>query len=178
MDRTRSHLNVIASATLLPAAAVVIVSAVLPHKPLDPEGLVVALALTVAVAGAYRFPIHVQVSSKVYVSSIALFLLAALLPPSVAGVAAAFGVLAGELDLRSHTHNPLPAIVTQSSRIALSTALASLLVHTLPSASQIPWPLIVAAGLMWTFDMLSLPLLVCPPSGEKPIRVIRMAIRS
>lgn len=146
-----------------------------PRLSTEQAGL--AMVLLVALALTYRFPIHVEPRSKIYLGSIVLILIASLLPPAVAVPAAAGGTLAGELSVASRTGNlDIGAIIpTQVARWGL-IALAAALVAHLPVTPAV-LPAVGAAVTMWLGDILTGPLLLTPMLGRHPIAVIHMMVR-
>ncbi|MGH2444279.1 MAG: HD-GYP domain-containing protein [Chloroflexota bacterium] len=124
----------------------------------------------------YHFPIHVGPSSKLYVSGIALYLMAVLIPPVLAASIIGVGILAGEFSVRQRTgnHRVASIIPTQGARWILVGLAASLVAHSLPFG---PLPLLAAGTVMWLGDILTGPLLLSPVLNENPIRIITMMIR-
>src|SRR5947209_6031168 len=59
--------------------------------------LLLGSALVILVVLAYRFPIHIWHEAKIYMASVPLYLLAVLLPPPLAVVAAGLGKFGGEM---------------------------------------------------------------------------------
>src|SRR5579871_5957236 len=73
----------------------------------DPLTLLLAVSLMAALILSYRFPIHIRLSSKIYMGSAALYLMAVLLPPVLAATIAALGTAVGEAAVQSRTGNPV-----------------------------------------------------------------------
>ena len=80
--------------------------------------LLVLGSLVLAIVASYQFPIHIRHKIKMAVTSIPFYLLAALLPPTLAGIAAATGFLVAELSVRQRRGNPMSSILTHVGRFA------------------------------------------------------------
>src|SRR5438876_1205884 len=73
---------------------------------IEPGNLVLAGVLGAWVAASYLFPIHVKRCQKVEMTSVALYLMAVLLPtPSLAALSAGLGILVGEMLVRTSRGN-------------------------------------------------------------------------
>jgi HD-GYP domain-containing protein (c-di-GMP phosphodiesterase class II) len=139
-----------------------------------PEDVILAAFLTLLLVVANRFPIHIRVASKIYMGSVVLFLMAALLPPALAATAAGAGLLAGELESRSRTGNPLSVVVGQAARWMLLVLLGSLLAHAaiLPSRLHVLL-LLPTAALLLLGDLLTVSLLLTPIVKEPWHRLVQ-----
>jgi HD-GYP domain-containing protein (c-di-GMP phosphodiesterase class II) len=144
---------------------------------LDERTTLLLLSLLAGLILAYHFPIHVDLSSKVYMGSIVLYLMAALLPPAVAATSSAVGILAGELSIRQQTGNlRIPAIIpTQVGRWVIISLVGSVVAHAPANPNVLP--LLGASGAMWALDILTGPLLLSPLLGQGPVPVMQMMIR-
>src|SRR5688572_1472932 len=78
--------------------------------------LFVGLFLGVCVVAAYHYPIHLHRHTKVYVHSVPLYLIAALLPPPVAALSTLLSTLIGELLVQTKRGNLPSDIATAVSR--------------------------------------------------------------
>ena len=132
-----------------------------------------AVILAVGVVLGAQFPIHVRASQKMGMDSVALFLTAVLLPPALAAITAGVGVLTAEMTSRGRRGATYSDIATTTARWVLITLLTAGLVH-LQSGDEAFNLLLLAtgAGLMWIGDVLTLPLLLTPITGEPAGRVI------
>jgi diguanylate cyclase (GGDEF)-like protein/PAS domain S-box-containing protein len=136
-----------------------------------------AACLIVSVVMAYRYPIHIRHETKIYVESVPLFLMVALLPLPLAVTAVGVGKLAGELTARSITGNYYSDIASQVGRWILIAVAGALVIHLpFPAGALQGVPLVIAAAVLWLGDMLTSPVLLAPISGEHPLRVIRGAV--
>src|SRR3954466_15436800 len=73
---------------------------------LDETSLLLSAALVAAIPVSYHYPIHLSRSQKVEVTSIPIYLAAALLPTApFAATVVGLGILAGELHVRSSRGN-------------------------------------------------------------------------
>lgn len=142
----------------------------------DQVVLLIAALLVGALILAQLFPIHVHQNTKVHMGSVLLYLMAVLLPPPLAGVAALIGMLAGEVLLRHERDLYVSDIASQVGRWIIVVVLGSMLAHLPPPAGTLhALPIIGAAILLWTGDFLTCPLLLTPVTGESP-RTVIMAI--
>src|SRR5689334_1677505 len=70
---------------------------VLPDPGNSSTIMLTVLGLMAAIVVAYRYPIHVQVHTKVLLITVAYYLLAVLATPALAGLTAGLATLGGEL---------------------------------------------------------------------------------
>jgi putative nucleotidyltransferase with HDIG domain len=137
----------------------------------------VFVALTVA---SYHYPIYLRHTTKLYVMSVPLFLMAATLQLPLAATSAALAVGTGELLVRSRRDSYLSDVATHVGRWIVIVLIGSACIHLPVGENQIAARgalLIVGACVMWLGDMLSIPLAVSPISGEHPRRIIVASIR-
>ena len=161
----------VACVIVLSAAGAGTASALLQgvHLPLNSGSFIVA-ALFVLVILAEQFPIHVRVNTKVQMTTVAVFVMAVLLPPSSAALVAGAAMLLGELSVNHQKCNYPSDIATDVGRWALAALIGSEAVRLGSAIGGEPAGLIAAALMMWTWDMLSSPATLCPMSGETPRR--------
>src|SRR5947209_8311809 len=127
-----------------------------------------AICLAVAVVLSYRFPIHVQPNTKIYMGSAALYLITVLLSPLVAGIAAGLSVMAGNL-MVSRERGLYPSdMVTDASRWTLLVLAGSSIAHASFFATTLVLPYAAAGVVLWMGDLLTAPLLFSPMSGSAP----------
>jgi len=148
-----------------------------PGRGLPLPALWLALGLASAVVVAYQYPIHVRHQTKVYLFTVAYYLLAVLVPPPVAALAAGLGALAGELSRRGSSGAYLSDIATESGRRVLMVLPAALLAQAGDGAESRPLAVIGAALVLAALDALTLPLVLAPMSGERPWRALVAAAR-
>jgi hypothetical protein len=137
----------------------------------------VALLLVAAIILTSQFPIHIRYYQKIDISSLVLYLIAVLLPPPLAATTAGLGVLTSELALRARRGTYLSDIVTLASRWVIIVLIGSL-VAGLPVGSG-PAHLAVlalAGGILWIGDILTLPFVLAPISGESYGQIVKAAI--
>jgi HD-GYP domain-containing protein (c-di-GMP phosphodiesterase class II) len=142
--------------------------------------ILLTVCLMVAVVLTYAFPIYIRHNLKVCVFSIPLFLLAALLPPALAGCAALLALLGGELSVHSQRGTYPSDIATNVGRWTVIVLMGSLVAHLHIPVSDLvirDLLLLTVAALMWVGDLLTLPLVLYPISGEHPIRLILGTVR-
>ncbi len=118
-------------------------------------------------------PLHLRHQTKVHLTTLPIYLIALLVPPALAGVAAGLGVLIGQLRMRPQTGNYPSDMAIAVSRWVMVALCASALAHW-PAAGA--WPLAFRLGgtaaLMFVLDVLTSPFELSPMSGEPPIKVI------
>jgi HD-GYP domain-containing protein (c-di-GMP phosphodiesterase class II) len=152
-----------------------------------------ALVLGAGAVLAQLYPIHVARAFKISTLTIPLFLLAALTPPPVAATAAGIALLIGELAQRQ-VKGQLPSdIAATVGRSIVIVLLSSLVAHTvlppvaplvlgggvsLPlGAPIVRLPLVLAAGVLFLGDVLTVALEIGAITGEAPHRIVRMVLR-
>ena len=173
--------HVLATAVVLSALGVLAVSWVraMAHPlGLDYATVLLALALTGALVLAYKFPIHIHLASKIYMGSVVLYLMVALLPPVVAATAIGVGTLAGELAVYANTHNPPRVIASQIGRWILIGLAGSLVAHMSgPHLPYVPLPLVAAGMVLWAGDILTGAFQFAPVLGISPFRALGLMVR-
>lgn len=135
------------------------------------------LALASAVVVAYQYPIHVRHQTKVYLFTVAYYLLAVLAPPPLAALAAGAGALAGEFSRRGSSGAYPSDMATEAGRRVLIVLPAALLVQAGGQGPGQPLAVIAAALMLLALDALSLPLVLAPMSGERPWRTFVAGVR-
>jgi HD-GYP domain-containing protein (c-di-GMP phosphodiesterase class II) len=169
-------IGVIGVALLTEAAALSRTVPLAPKAQLS--AAVLGLLLPVGVALANKFPLHFRASRKVYMGSVLLYLMAVLLPPALAMAAAGAGLFAGDLLTQRSTGNYVSDMATQAGRWMLLVFAASLLAHVqLAGPALMALPLVAAAAVLWCGDILTLPFLYGPVTGERPLPIMRASIR-
>ncbi len=148
-----------------------------PGRGLPLPALCLALGLAGAVVVAYQYPVHVRHQTKVYLFTVAYYLLAVLVPPPLAALAAGLGALAGEISRRGSSGAYPSDIATEAGRRVLMVLPAALLAQGGGSAAQRPLAVIGAAFVLAALDALTLPLVLAPMSGERPWRALVASAR-
>ena len=142
-----------------------------------PADLLVAAVLVCWVAAGYQFPIHLRRSQKVEMTSVALYLMAVLLPSApLASICAAMGVLAGEMLVRSQRGNYISDVATAVGRWTIVVLAGSLVGQWLGSGGAIS--LLGVAAVLWVGDSVTFPLVIAPMTGERPLRFMLSNVRS
>jgi putative nucleotidyltransferase with HDIG domain len=137
--------------------------------------LLLALFLLGATSISYRYPIHLRMSSKIYMGSAVFYLTAVLLPPALAATITGCGVLLGELSVLDRTGNYPSDIATHVGRFSLVVLAGSLVSHLSLAYSDLHLLVLVATGIvLWAGDLLTSPLSLYPLTGERPIHIIRL----
>jgi diguanylate cyclase (GGDEF)-like protein len=131
------------------------------------------LALAGAIVLAYQYPIHIRLHLKVQGSTMVYYLIAVLLPLPLAVAAAGLGTLVGELSVRRQRKLQASDIATAVGRWLLLILLGTLVANVPVSdnfalAMPIACALVLAAG-----DLITLPLILAPMTGERPLRMLR-----
>ncbi len=136
-----------------------------------------ALALAGAVVVAYQYPIHVRHQTKVALVTIVYYLLAVLVPPPLAALAAGLAALTGEA-LRRHVSGAYPSdVASEVGRRILIVLVASLFAHAGGAASPSPLSFLGTAVILVILDALTLPLVIAPFTGEPPRLALVAAVR-
>lgn len=139
--------------------------------------VIIAGVLVCWVTTGYKFPIHVERSQKVEMVTISLFLMAALLPsPPLAASAAGIGILAGELMVRKERGNYMSDVATATCRWMLAVLAGSTFYHA--SGGHGAFSLFGTAVVIWVCDILSIPLLMAPITGHRPLRFMLSNVRT
>jgi putative nucleotidyltransferase with HDIG domain len=151
----------------------------IPSRSFDAErNTLLTLALVAGGLSTYHFPIHLRLSSKVYMSGVVFFLMSALLPIPLAVTAVGLTCLAGEISVRSRTGNYPSDIATVAARsimvAAVTTSVAHLSVHV-PGARPVVF--IATAAAMWAMEHVTTPLMFYPLTGEHPVHIIRVMMK-
>jgi HD-GYP domain-containing protein (c-di-GMP phosphodiesterase class II) len=144
------------------------------------ETLVLAACLLAAVIASHQYPIHIRHNTKVYVCSIPLYLMVALLPPPLAMTVIGLGIAAGQLLVRRQRGTTWSDTATDAGRWMLLGLLgASVAQLHLPVADGVlrEIPLAAAALVLWAGDILSCPLSLGPITKEHPRRIITSVVR-
>lgn len=143
-----------------------------------PPDTILSALLPLTVALAHRYPVHVHYSTKLSLETISLLLIAILLPPPLAAVCAAAGVLLGDLLVRGSWGLTWSDVATQTGRLTLAVAAASLVAHLPFGAGTFSYlPVIAGAGVLWVSDILTFPFLLASMTGEPYREIVRAAVR-
>ena len=138
--------------------------------------LLAAVSLGGATLAAYRFPLHMSGHRKVQMATVPYYLLAVLVPPPLAALLAGGGALGGELLVREQRGSTASDIASAVGRRMLIVLLGGLVAQAPLSTALRPLALIAAAGVMGAADVITLPLVVAPMSGDRPLRVIARTV--
>lgn len=162
------------------AAAAALIASVLMRTsalalPAHAADVAFALCLGTGIVLAYRFPIRVRSATKMHMNSVPLFMLTTLLPISIAVPTICAGKLIGSLAVRSQSGAFPSDIATQVGRWTV-VAFGGSLVSGLGSPDR-PSLLFATALTLWLGDLLTGPLLLCPATGEPPLRILREIAR-
>lgn len=142
------------------------------------SNLIEAMVAILAIMLTDRYPVHISYHAKASLSTIVLYLIAALLSPPLAMLVAGIGKLASELAQRGKGNLPSD-IATCVSRWML-VVFVTATVTSLPAHSSLSHValLVVAAAVMFLGDMLTAGLEIGPIVNEPPLRVIWATIRT
>lgn len=160
---------------------------------LDPANIALAIILTAAIILAQLYPIHVSRGFKISMVTVPLYLLTVLTPPPLAATGAAIALLIGEIAQYSVKGQYPSDIATAVGRWTILVLIAGRVAHmamppvhpvtilgmvALPLAAPLTrLPLLLAAGILFCGDMLTVALEIGPVVGEAPHRVVRMVLR-
>lgn len=145
------------------------------------HALILALCLAAATIAAFRFPLTLSRTVRVYVATVPYYVMAVLLSPPLAATAAALAELASGL-LERKRRGSLPGdVATEVGRRAIAVLLGAWVAHVTPYASpQHPehaLALLGAAAVLYLTDLLTAPLVLAPISGESPRRILMALAR-
>lgn len=145
---------------------------------LAPQSLLLAALLLVAFLAAMRFPIHVRHNVKLMVSTLQLYLMAALLPPPLAALTAGIGWLIFAL-MRRNEMKLLPSdIATLVGRYIVTIYLTSMIAHLARGSAPVSaLALLVAAVFMFFVDMIGASFEISAMTGESPFQLTGTLIR-
>lgn len=163
------------------------------HSTFTLTNLGLALVLGAAIVVAKLHPVHVARGFKVSLQTVPLYLLVALTAPPVAATGAAIALLAGELAQRRVKGQYPSDVAATVGRWIVLMLLGSLVAHvTLPPVAPVllageitlplgaplaRLPLLLAAGLLFAGDTLTVALEIGAITGEAPHRIVRMVLR-
>ncbi len=155
-------------------------------------GVGLAIALGAGAVLAQLYPVHIARSLKISTLTIPLFVLVALTPPALAGTSAGVALLVGEVLQRRAKGSAPSTIATAVGRWTVLAIAGSLVAHlpapslapldvggvTLPLAAPLArLPLLLAAGVLFGGDTLTVALEIAAITGEAPRRIARMVLR-
>ncbi len=141
-------------------------------------GQVLTLLLIAAIVIAYQYPLHIRHHSKVVMTTVPRYILAVLLPPPLAILAVVLGTGIGELTTCKRRGLYAGDVATELGRMMPCVLAASIVTHAVPQGVITRDASLLAAGaLLWATDVLTVPLGVCPMSGERPAAVIRACLK-
>ncbi len=138
-----------------------------------------ALCFIVICVGADIYPIHVTYHTKVSITTLLLYLMAVVLPPPLAALAAGVSRLVAEF-LERHKRGSLPSdIVTGTGRWVFVAVVTAWVAH-LPTAGEGgKFAVLVAAAIvMFVADVCSLVFELAPIFGDPPTHIILTTIKS
>ncbi len=134
--------------------------------------------LTAALVWTGTHPIHIHHQTKIYLSTLPLYLIAVLIPPPLAVIVASVGILLAQWRMRPQTGNLPSDIATALSRWAITVFLASQIAHLpAPTSLQQAISLCSTAALMFLLDVMTCAFEIAPMSGAPPLRVMHTAVR-
>jgi hypothetical protein len=150
-----------------------------PTSVMSPGNFLLAACLAVAILLAYQFPIYIRHNTKICIMTVPLFLMAALLPPPLAGAATLLAVFGSEAIVSRKRGTHLVDMLTMASRWCLTVLAGALVAHLkVPSHDLLVQsiPVAGAALVMWAGDLFTLPLGLTPICGERPMRIIKTTL--
>jgi hypothetical protein len=142
---------------------------------LDASRLFLAGGLVLAFVGTRRFPANIRSGMKLYLGSVPLYLMAALLAPPLAVTAAMVAKFTAEWSTRRQRGLYRSDIATDVARISLVSLAATVLAHApaLPAAAAY----VAAAAALFLGDILTSPLVLSPIMNERPQRVVVLVFK-
>jgi len=138
----------------------------------------IAIVLSIAIMSAGMHPIHLQHNIKVFLTTVPFYVLAILLPPTLAALTAGISTLIGQLLSRSHSGNTPSDIATATGRWVV-IAFLSAWVAQQAMADQLPVLVVLlsVAVVMFICDIVTGALEIAAMSGEPAWRVMVTLLR-
>jgi putative nucleotidyltransferase with HDIG domain len=140
--------------------------------------MALALVLVGAVVAAYHYPIHVRHQTKVALVTVMYYLLAVLVLPALATLAAGLAACSGEVGRRRSSGAYASDIASEVGRRMLIVLIGATIAHAGAGLVPSPIALLGTALALAVLDALSLPLVHAPVSGERPWQVIVATLRT
>lgn len=139
--------------------------------------LVVGLLLT-AVILAERYPIHLRHNMKLFITTAPLYLMAVMLPPPLAALAAGLSILIAEWQMHAVRGLSWSDLALAAGRWTIIAFAGSLVAHWTEDDAMIQaFELVGSAAIMFALDMLTTSLEVAAMSGEAPHQVLQVLLR-
>lgn len=142
----------------------------------DTPRLSLAAILAMSMLLAYRFPVHIERHIHLCMETIPVVVIATLLAPPLAGLAAGLGRLGGGIAVRSRNGTYPSDIATQTGRTLLYVPGASVVAH-LPMLPHSGIPILLGALVVWLGELVTSPILLCPASTLTPMKMLQLVIR-
>ena len=136
--------------------------------------VVVAFILAAAVIVAYQHPIHLRTHTKVCMSEIPYYLLAALASPALAASAAGVGALCAEISVRAHRGSRPSDIAAECGRRVLLVFVGGVVAHLGTQGLTQAIALVGAALILGIGDIATFPLVLARLRDPHPWRAIPM----
>lgn len=145
---------------------------------LTPETLLVTAFLVTAFLLAMRFPIHLRNNTKLSIGTAPLYLMAVMLPPPLAALAAGLSLLLAYWQMRAARGLFWSDIAFAAGRWTFIAFAGSLVAHWMQGDAIIQGiGLLGSAAVMFALDMLTASLEVAAMSGESPSQVLQVLIQ-
>jgi putative nucleotidyltransferase with HDIG domain len=134
----------------------------------------VSLGLLAAAVWAGTHPVHIRHQTKVYLTTLPLYLLGVLVPPPLAALVAGIGILLAQLRMRPMTGNLPSDIATAVGRWVLVVAVTGVVAQwPAPGPAAQTLALCAAAALMFLLDVVTCAFELSPMSGEPRLKIMR-----
>ncbi|HKP51244.1 MAG TPA: HD-GYP domain-containing protein [Chloroflexia bacterium] len=138
---------------------------------IEVKDVLLGLALIGVMVATYHFPFHLGRSQKIDMTSIPLYLAAALIPsPPLAASVVGVGILISEMSVRSERRNLYSDVVTATGRWIIVALAGATFGGILGWGTG--FSLVIVALILWAGDSLTFPLVVAPMCGERPFRLM------
>lgn len=136
-------------------------------RDVSAKDVLLSLALVAAMVATYHFPFHLGRSQKIDMTSIPIYLAAALIPSiPLAASAAGAGILISEMLVRAERRNLYSDVLTATGRWVV-VALAGATFGSILNLDR-GITLVTIAAILWVGDSLTFPLVIAPMSGDRP----------
>jgi diguanylate cyclase (GGDEF)-like protein len=132
-----------------------------------------ALIFAGAIVVGYQYPVHIRLHVKIQGTTMIYFLIAVQLPLPLAAVTAGLGTLLGEVSVRLQRKLYPSDIATAVGRWTLLVLLGALVAHTSATGNMALAAAVACALVLGVGDLITLPLILAPMTGERPRSVLR-----
>jgi hypothetical protein len=175
-NRSTTKLLVGVPLLIVALAATATTWAIHPPAALSPLEALLLLGLTGVVGGSRLWAVRIGKATRLYITSVPLYLLCCLFSPALAATAIGIGMLAREISVCKECANTAGTIAAQVGRWILLGLGVSAMVSLWPG-EYIGYAALLALALLWLGDVLTFPFVFTPVSGQDPLVTAMTAAR-